>query len=248
MIKGLITDFFNEIEKKELKKNKNAQATFWVEELQEVTYSNKNYISVKKATRLYEKYIEEKENVSVREPNKYLLDFMCRYLGSKDFEEYQSIEESIEEIHKQNNPIISFNSEGKSFLKRHKKGVIGFSILIPFLILFIINKTRINDSETCILWNETHFEKSACAIINTIDNSIYNINIEKFKKIEVTKETSFFINGYLQVWYGKSATGKMEYFTQRGVHPETLKELRPITEYIINKYIITKKDVEISLN
>ena len=89
MIKGLVSDFFNEIEKKELKKNKNAQATFWVEELQEVTYSNKNYISVKKATRLYEKYIEEKENVSVKEPNKYLLDFMSKYLGAKNFVEYQ---------------------------------------------------------------------------------------------------------------------------------------------------------------
>ena len=40
----------------------------------------------------------------------------------------------------------------------------------------------------------------------------------------------------------------MEYFTQRGVHPETLKELRPITKYIINKYIITKKGDEVIVN
>lgn len=33
MIKELVTDFFNEIERRELKKNKNAKATFWVEEL-----------------------------------------------------------------------------------------------------------------------------------------------------------------------------------------------------------------------
>ena len=64
MIKKLITDFFNAIEERELKKNKNAKATFWVEDLQEVGYNDKNYIGVKKATRLYEKYIEEKKNIS----------------------------------------------------------------------------------------------------------------------------------------------------------------------------------------
>ena len=248
MIKGLVSDFFNEIEKKELKKNKNAQATFWVEELQEVTYSNKNYISVKKATRLYEKYIEEKENVSVKEPNKYLLDFMSKYLGAKNFVEYQLKKESKIKTLPQNKPAITFKSKEKSILDRYKKEVIGFFILVFFLILLIIYKTSVNDSETCILWKGHHFQKSECAIKNTIDNSIYNINIDKFKKITVTKETSFFINDHVQIWYGKSTKGKMEYFTQRGVHPETLKELRPITKYIINKYIITKKGDEVIVN
>ena len=61
MIKELITDFFNEIEKRELKKNKNAKATFWVDELQKVGFNDKNYIGIKKATRLYEKYVEDKK-------------------------------------------------------------------------------------------------------------------------------------------------------------------------------------------
>ena len=40
----------------------------------------------------------------------------------------------------------------------------------------------------------------------------------------------------------------MEYFTQRGIHPETLKELDPITEYIINKYVFTEKEDKTILN
>ena len=62
MIKELVTDFFKEIEKRERKKNKNAKATFWVEELQKVGYHDKNYIGIKKATRVYEKYVEDKKN------------------------------------------------------------------------------------------------------------------------------------------------------------------------------------------
>ncbi|KGL62916.1 hypothetical protein [Polaribacter sp. Hel1_85] len=246
MIKALVTDFFNEIEKKELKKNKNAQATFWVEELQEVTSIHKNYISVRKATRLYNKYVEERENVIVKEPNKYLLDFMSQYLGCTDFEVYQSKKESKEEIIEEK--VIPKNTEEESFLEKYKKPIIGVSILVTFTLLFFINKYNTNNSETCIIWKETHFEKSACTIKNAIDNSIYNINIEKFEKIKVSKEFPFFKNGKPLVWYGKSVSGKMEYFTQRGIHPETLKELDPITEYIINKYIFTEKSDKTIVN
>jgi hypothetical protein len=236
MIKALVTEFFNEIEKKELKKNKNAQATFWVEELQEVGSQDKNYISVRKATRLYNKYIEEREQVIVKEPNKYILDFMALYLGWTDFEAYQSKKGLKEE---KNAPK---KTEKKSLLKKHQKTLIGSSVLLLFPVLFVLNKYNINNTETCIMWNETHFEKSDCRLKNTIDNSFYNINIKKFKKVKVTKETPFFKDGNPLIWYGKSSKRKMEYFTQRGIHPETLKELDPITKYIIDKYVVNEKN------
>ena len=235
MIKALVTDFFNKIEKRELKKNKNAQATFWVEELQEVGSNDKNYISVRKATRLYNKYIEEREQVIVKEPNKYILDFMAKYLGWSDFEVYQSKKESKEEKYSVQ------NTTKETFLKKHKKKFINSSILLLFPAFLVVNNYNTNNSEPCIIWKETHFEKSDCALKHTLDNSFYNINIENFKKIEVTKETQFFKNGNPLIWYGKSSDKKMEYFTQRGIHPETLKELDPITKYIIDKYVLIEK-------
>ncbi|PQJ72318.1 hypothetical protein BTO14_03225 [Polaribacter butkevichii] len=248
MIKVLLTDFFNKIEKKEMKKNKNAQATFWVEELQEVTPTDKNYISVRKATRLYNKYIEEREQVIVKEPNKYLLDFMSQYLGYNGFEEYLTKQESTNENTGKKKTIIPKKIEKKSFLKRNKKMVVIGLGFISFLLLFSLVKNTANKSETCIIWKETHFEKSNCTLNKTIDNSLYKIDIENFKKVKVTKETPFFKNGKPQIWYGKSSKRKMEYFTQRGVHPETLKELDPITEYIINKYVFTEKTDKTILN
>ena len=91
----------------------------------------------------------------------------------------------------------------------------------------------------CIVWQENSFITSSCARKNTIDNSIYNLNINQFKKIEINSNTPFFKNGNPSVWYGKSSSKKIEFFTQRGVHPETLKELHPITDYIIDKYVDT---------
>jgi len=248
MIKALLTDFFNMIEKKEMKKNKNAQAIFWVEELQEVTSIDKNYISVRKATRLYNKYIEDREQVIVKEPNKYLLDFMSQYLGYKDFEEYQSDKKITKQITEEVTTNISKKKKKIAFLKKHKKATyLGLSFAF-FLILFSFIKISANNSETCIIWKETHYEKSDCILKGTIDNSFYRIDIENFKKIEVTKETPFFKNGKPLIWYGKSSKRNMEYFTQRGVHPETLKELHPITKYIINKYVFGEKTGKTILN
>ncbi|WGH76365.1 hypothetical protein P8625_04155 [Tenacibaculum tangerinum] len=45
----------------------------------------------------------------------------------------------------------------------------------------------------------------------------------------------FFTDGKPNYWYGSNAKGEREFFTARGVHPETLRELKPITEHILEK-------------
>ena len=190
---------------------------------------------------MYNKYIEDREQVIVKEPNKYLLDFMSQYLSYNGFEEYLTKKESTTENAEKKTTIILEKIEKQSFLKKYKNTVVIGVSLISSLLLFSLIKNNTNNSETCIIWKETYFEKSDCTLKHTIDNSFYNINIQNFKKIEVTKETPFFKNGKPLIWYGKSSKRKMEYFTQRGVHPETLKELDPITKYIINKYVFIEK-------
>ena len=39
------------------------------------------------------------------------------------------------------------------------------------------------------------------------------------------------------ILYGKNAAKEYEYFTHPGLHPETGKTLKPISRYIIKKYI-----------
>jgi hypothetical protein len=44
-------------------------------------------------------------------------------------------------------------------------------------------------------------------------------------------------DGSVKLWYGKNKNKDLEYFTALGLHPETGKTLKPITQYMIDKYI-----------
>ena len=164
IIKQLINDFFEQIEEKADKRNKNAKATYWVEELQKVDYNDKNYLSIKKATRLYEKYVENKSNISVKEPNKFLCDFMAVYAGYKNFEGY-SLNKKI--IPKKVSAIKTPNF--KKYSPKKMKYFYGLLIL-PILVLFY-NLGKNNDSD-CIVWNDDVFIESSCNSIHSLNNSI----------------------------------------------------------------------------
>ena len=45
------------------------------------------------------------------------------------------------------------------------------------------------------------------------------------------------MDGSERLWYGKNKNKELEYFTAFGKHPETGKTLKPITKYMIAKYI-----------
>jgi hypothetical protein len=245
MIKALVTEFFNEIEKRELKKNKNAKATFWIQELQEVSYTHKNYIAIKNATRVYEKYVEDKKNVSVKEPDKFLCNVMAAYLNYENYEEYKSEHEVPHNIMKPSRQKITLNFKEKMFL--HKISIVS-GILLLFSLFFFIYKYNTIDTGKCIVWKANLFLESPCSAKNAINNARYHIDIHNFKKIEVTNETLFFLYGEPILWYGKSEVGEINFFTHRGIHPETLKELKPVTKYIINKYILIDENDKRILN
>ena len=239
MLDKLFTQLYEKLktEKENDKKSKNGYFDFFVNViLKNDAYKTKKFsITAKAIKNYYEKYVEKKENKS-GEPKSELKNLVSKYLEFEDYSDFVNSNKEITTIPSPNQ-IIQETKE-KTFIEKYKNHILGTSTILFFSIIFFIIKNNKN-LETCIYWAEDHFEKSACEENNTIDNSTYNINIEKFRKVEVTNETSFFINGNPQIWYGKSASGKIEFFTQRGVHPETLKELNKITEHIINKYIFT---------
>lgn len=231
---------------------------FFVDKILEEKYHKIHIVSSKSMTNYYNKFVENKENTAGK-PKSELKDLIANYLGYQD---YRSFEDSISEkgtetnLRKENKSLdsakfIKINKEVIEIYKTKKplsvKIIISISILV-ISILFFTYKYTSNSSEDCIIWKENHFETSSCKNPKAIDNTIYKVAIYNFKKIEVTKETPFFKNGKQIVWYGKSASRKMEYFNHRGIHPETLKELNPVTEYIINKYIFTEKSDKTILN
>jgi hypothetical protein len=123
-----------------------------------------------------------------------------------------------------------------------KKAVI---ILTVFLSLFFMGyavKNLIFPKKECMKWEGDHYEAVDCknekvGIGNLTSVAVLNEDLLSLKKIEVNTNSIFFKKGKPIVWYGKSFEGNYEYFNQPGLHPETEKTLKPISEYIIKKYI-----------
>ncbi len=224
MLKKLLSLLFEKLEdeKDNDSKSKSGNANFFVNEVLEVRFRKPNYISSKSIIGYYDKYVIEKEN-NTGAPSTELKNYISQYLGFENFQDFE-IKNTIElrEPKKRN----GLQTSGK--LK---------TLLIVSSMAFIggISYTAIQQKE-CLEWKVDHYEKVDC--LNELPNPLLtDVAVDIFKKVPVNCTTIFFKYGKPTIWYGKSSTGKMEYFNSRGLHPETMKELKPITKYIIHKYV-----------
>ena len=107
--------------------------------------------------------------------------------------------------------------------------------IITFFLMISINRQR------WMVWQEDHYVEVK------LDTDKYPLRklklykeerIKDFKRVNTDCKTVFFNErGEVSIWHGKNSTKKLEYFTSFGLHPETGKTLRPITKYMIKKYI-----------
>lgn len=229
MLKELFSKLFEKL-KTESSNNSTSKSgcfNFFETHILEEKYHKVNFVTARSLTNYYNKYVDEKNN-SAGEPNQELKDLIANYLGFSSYTDFENAH-----LKPASKPFI-----GNSFTKN--KSLWALAILVIAMSGYYVINTSFSLDENCIIWKGNYFEKSSCNFKNAIDNAAYKVNIIDFKKIEVTKQTIFFHDGKPMIWYGKSKDKKMEYFTNRGIHPETLKELKPVTTYIINKYVLNK--------
>jgi hypothetical protein len=124
-------------------------------------------------------------------------------------------------------------------IKKSKPTIIATTIiscLVGTIIYFAFFK------KNCIQWSDNHYEIVDCTLgIEGNVNDILPLDKYKslldFRRLEVCDTTTCFKNNNEAiVWYVKTANG-VDYFNTYGVHPETKRALRPVTHYIINKYV-----------
>ena len=189
--------------------------------------------------RYYKKYIEEDSEIRSN-PNSDLLNKASEYIGYKDYEDFVS--RNNDKIIEESNEVIVSDikkNDKKSIVVYTKKNKVvlflGIASLITFLILFSIEKQK------WMVWNNDHYMevKFDTKKYNIVQLKIYKEErIKYFKKVEPTCEVEYFdMNGKVKIWYGKNTLGELEIFTSLGLHPETGKTLKPITRYMIRKYI-----------
>lgn len=94
--------------------------------------------------------------------------------------------------------------------------------------------------QECMYWSGDHYEPAFCDEIIP-GKELIALNEEKLvtmRKITRT-DTLRGENALEKVWYSKK-NGEIEFFTAAGLHPESGKTLKPVTKYIIEKYIINR--------
>lgn len=134
-------------------------------------------------------------------------------------------------------PISTFSTKDKeSILKKIRYLAITFVLIgLGLIIYFALSQKE------CMQWSNDHFEMVDCDL-NTegfvMSGKVEPYDESKFglKKIKVCDTTTCFINGDAIVWYAKTSSDKADFFNTHGRHPENDKPLRPVTNYIINKY------------
>jgi hypothetical protein len=138
--------------------------------------------------------------------------------------------------------LVEIRLRPKNIGKIEKNKVIVFLVLLSLFFMGYTVKNIVFPKKECMIWEGNHYEAVDCknekeGIENVTSLVVLNESLLSLKKIDVSTNTVFFKKGKPIVWYGKSFEGNYEYFNQPGLHPETDKILRPISKYIIKKYI-----------
>lgn len=156
-------------------------------------------------------------------------DMLAKYLGYSDFNKY------VLEKH----PPVNRNNDVKE--PKSSSAVNGFRQWALVALIPLIGTAGyigfVNGSEECMIWVEDHYEVTDCE--GQKGEEAYKAYlIDNFRQVEVSDTTTFFKNGEVRVWYDKF-NNELYYFTAPGINPESGKTLRPITHYMINKYVLS---------
>jgi hypothetical protein len=127
--------------------------------------------------------------------------------------------------------------------KRSRRLIVTITISVAFgMIVYLlwINKPStpvVTGREACMFWAHDHYQPVSCSmkLENTLVIGLDSEMIAHFKKIN--RPDTITLNAIGSVWYVKYR-GTIEFYTDSGFHPiDPNLRLKPITAYIIRKYI-----------
>jgi hypothetical protein len=132
------------------------------------------------------------------------------------------------------NLIQAFTPKYQLFDKR-----VMIAIFTVIVVVLIGSFSRENNQ--CMYWTGTQYQSIPCnekagnAMIIALDT----FKVSNLKKI--TRPDTLTESALGKVWYRKIKRDSIEFYTGAGEHPlDNKKRLMPLTEYILNKYVLQK--------
>lgn len=184
--------------------------------------AEKVHSSERNLTRYYNYFIEGKKEEKIK-PDDATLDELSKYLGHTSFNEF------IETLEKKEHDTAL--EDKIRVLKNYLSATVVLLVIISLSLLFFVSMYY---RKNCMIWVEDHYERIRCS---GLENEV-KLNEEVLlgmKKIINPLQCK------RDMWYDKT-DNKVTFFTYHGKHPENGKILRPVTEYICEKYILEKRD------
>jgi hypothetical protein len=178
-------------------------------------------------SRYYEQFVEESSD-RIMNPSTDLLNKLAEYIGCTSYEDF------VTRIKLPPKPPKT--SKGITFLERYKWIILFVLLTIIVVVLLLqLNKQR------WMIWDKTHYVEVAFDLkkYDVGQLKLYNEErINDFRKIEVDYQTQYKNPDETpRVWYGKNYKKELEYFTSYGMHPETGKYLKPLSDHMFNKHV-----------
>ncbi|MDC8001784.1 hypothetical protein POV26_12115 [Aequorivita todarodis] len=180
--------------------------------------------------KLYKKAITNPQ-ADIQIPRPEVLTALAHYLGYEDYRTFVVRNSKDEGMTTIADRKVSKKTNQLLFIAI----ALFFATIIGFFGYHYFNKQRWME------WEGTHYVEvsfDAEKLKHGTLKAYKEERITDFEKVTPNCETRFFNeDGSVRIWYGKNKDGNLEYYTSYGLHPLTEKTLKPITRYMIGKYI-----------
>lgn len=131
-----------------------------------------------------------------------------------------------------------------TYFDKKKLSVFQKRLVIPGLILIIMLSGFgyfLLPKKECMQWQKDHYEAVVCetkavSFLDLYSTMPLNKNMLDFRKVNICDTTTFFKHNKPILWYCKTGN-QLDFFNGPGFNPENEKPLKPITQYMIDKYL-----------
>ena len=203
-----------------------------------------NFVYGDRSLRNYYNRILDEVDGEINIPQIEVINGLCKYLGYLNYKDFILKEESMSDLVQ----VTKEDSIDKGHIVTRKEQVFIFrnNKIILFgvgivLILILFASGIMSDDQKWMVWEGDRYIESQFDEVSYSEGSLKLLDekiMSNFREIDPNCSTDFFkSNGKVTIWYGKNRGREYEFFTSFGSHPETGDPLKPITEYMIGKYI-----------